>query len=145
MLSRFHDLSLRIKIALGSGFLILVLLGLAVYSLLLLDRAERSLEALSEGAFKRAGAVAALEAKVTGVQARLYQLTSVAANDSDAAKAKALAETLKRDVNTIEDAFATAARSLGRDPQREKLSDGLAKILKEYAGAATQVIDMSSN
>ena len=59
MLRRFHDLSVRTKIALGSGFLVFVLLGLAVYSLVLLDRSEGSLDALSEG-FKRASLVAAL-------------------------------------------------------------------------------------
>ncbi|HEV2547746.1 MAG TPA: HAMP domain-containing methyl-accepting chemotaxis protein [Stellaceae bacterium] len=145
MWSRFDDLSLRIKISLGSGFLVLILLGLAVYSLMLLDRSERSLDAVSEGAFKRAGLVAALEARVTGVHAKLYQLTSVAANDSDAAKAKALADALKREVSGINDIFATASRSIAGDPLREKLRDELAKTLKDYAGAATQVIDMSSN
>lgn len=118
MWSRFDDLSLRIKISLGSGFLVLILLGLAVYSLVLLGRSERSLDALSEGAFKRAGLVAALEARVTGVHARLYQLTSVAANDSDAAKAKALADALKREVSGINDIFATVSRSIAGDPLR---------------------------
>ena len=142
---RFDDLSLRVKMSLAPIFLVLALVGLAAYSLLLLDSNERSLDALSDGAFKRAALVAALDSKVSGIQARLYQLTSIAANDSDAAKAKALGDALRHEIGGIDTAFAAMAASIAGDPAREQLRDAMAKTLKDYAGAAGQVIDMSSN
>jgi methyl-accepting chemotaxis protein len=142
---RFDDLSLRAKMSLGPVFLVVALLGLALYSMLLLDSNDRSLDALSEGAFKRAELVAGLDSKVTAIQARLYELTSVASNDSDAAKAKTLADALRQEIATIDPAFRTMAASTGGDGPRAALRDAMAKTLKDYVGAAGQVIDMSGN
>ncbi len=145
MMKRFNDLSLRVKMSLGPAFLVLTLVGLAAYSLLLLDRYGRSLDALSNGAFKRASLVAALDAKVSGVQARLYQLTSVAANDSDAARAKAMAESLHQELGGINAAFTAMTESVAGDPALATLRDQMAKTLKDYVGSAKQVVDMSGN
>jgi methyl-accepting chemotaxis protein len=142
---RFNDLSLRVKMALGPVFLIFALIGLAVYALLLLDSNERSLKALSEGAFTRTSLVGALDGKVAGVHARLYQLTSVAANDSDAAKAKALADMLHTNIGSIDQAFAAVSASLEDEAALAPLRKEMAKTLKDYSDAAGQVIDMSSN
>jgi methyl-accepting chemotaxis protein len=139
------DLSLRTKMSLGPVFLILALVAVAVYSLLLLDRNERALHELNEGAFKRAGLVTALDGQVSGIQARLYELTSIAVNDSDAAKAKALGDALRAELKAIDGKVAAMAASVGGDPAREKLRDGIIKTLKDYVDAAGQVIDMSSN
>ena len=144
-MGRFNDLSLRVKMALGPVFLIFALIGLAVYALLLLDSNERSLNALSEGAFTRAALVGALDGKVAGVHARLYQLTSVAANDSDAAKAKALADMLHANIGSIDQAFAAVSASLGDEATLAPLRKEMATTLKDYSDAAGQVIDMSSN
>ena len=142
---RFNDLSLRLKMSAAPVFLVATLFGLATYALLLLANSERSVDALSEGAFKRAALVAALDSKVSGIHARLYQLISVAANDSDAAKAKGLADELTRQLNGIDAAFAEMGASVAGDPARERLRDAMAKTLKDYAAAASQVINMSSN
>ena len=142
---RFNDLSLRVKMSLAPIFLVLAMIGLAAYSLLLLASNERSLDALSDGAFKRAALVAALDSKVSGIHARLYQLTSIGANDSDAAKAKAMGDALQKEVAGIDGTLRTMAASVGGDPAREKLRDAMGKTLKDYADAANQVIGMSSN
>jgi methyl-accepting chemotaxis protein len=142
---RFNDLSLRVKMALGPVFLILALIGLAVYALLLLDSNERALTALSEGAFTRTALVGALDGKVAGVHARLYQLTSVAANDSDAAKAKALGDALRADIGNIERAFGAVSASIEDEAALAPLRQEMTKTLKDYSDAAAQVIDMSSN
>jgi len=144
-MQRFNDLSLRVKMALGPVLLVAALVGLAAYALLLLASNDRSLRALNEGAFTRAALVAALGDKVSGIHARLYQLTSVAANDSDAAKAKALAAALKREVSGIDAAFATVAQNIGDDPELAGARTAMAKTLHDYAAAAGQVIDMSGN
>jgi methyl-accepting chemotaxis protein len=144
MTTWFNNLSLRVKMSLGPIFLIVALVGLAIYSLHLLSSNERSLDELGD-AFKRAALVAALDDKVSAIHARLYQLTSVASNDSDAAKAKSLGDALRKDIGEIGGSFAKMAAGIGGDPAREKLRDDVAKTLKDYASAGSQVIDMSSN
>jgi methyl-accepting chemotaxis protein len=142
---KFNDLSLRLKMSVAPIFLVAALIGLAVYALLLLASNERSLNALSDGAFKRASLVSSLDSRVSGIQARLYQLTSVAANDSNAAKVKALGEDLKHQIGRIDDSFGAMSDTLAGDPAAAKARDAMAKTLKDYAGAAKQVVDMSSN
>ncbi len=144
-MKRFNDLSLRVKMSLGPTFLVLALIGLALYALQLLASNERSLQALSDGAFTRAALVAGLDGKVSGIHARLYQLTSVAANDSDTAKATAMGEALRRDLAGIDKAFAALAERSDGDQALASLRETMAKTLKDYAGAAGQVIDMSGN
>jgi len=145
VMRRFNDLSLRVKMSLGPVFLVLALIGLAAYALTLLDSNERALNALSEGAFARTMLVGALDGKVAGVHARLYQLTSVAANDSDAAKAKALGDALRTELANVDNAFAAVATSIEDDPTLTHLGSDMKKTLKDYGDAARQVIDMSSN
>jgi hypothetical protein len=146
MMRRFNDLSLRIKLALGPTFLVLALIGLAIYALQLLDSNESSLDQLTNGALHRATLIAALDGTVSGVHARLYQLTSVAANDSDAAKAEALAAALRKDLGGIDRSFADVKATIDdHTAALATLRDQMAKTLKDYVGAAGQVIDMSAN
>ena len=55
---RFDDLSLRLKMFLAPCFLLAALVGLAGYTLVLLNSNERQLDDLSDGAFQRAALVA---------------------------------------------------------------------------------------
>jgi methyl-accepting chemotaxis protein len=144
MTNWFNNLSLRVKMSLGPIFLVAALVGLSIYSLHLLNSYERSLDELGN-AFKRAVRVAALDDKMSRIHARLYQLTSVASNDSDAAKAKLLGDALRKDIGEIGGNFAKMATGIGGDPTREKLRDDMAKTIKDYASAGSQVIDMSAN
>src|SRR5579863_2142232 len=145
MMAWFNNLSLRVKMSLAPSFLLIALLGLAAYSLLLLDSNERSFNELSEGAFKRAALVAQLDGTVSGIHARLYELTSIAANDSDAERAKSLAASLGKEIGKIDSDFAAMAAAIGANPGIAKLREDIAKTLKDYTGAAHQVVDMSSN
>jgi methyl-accepting chemotaxis protein len=145
VLRRFDDLSLRLKMSVAPIFLVAALIGLAVYALLLLASNERSINALSEGAFKRAALVAALDGKVSRLNAHLYQLTSEAANDSNAAKAKAVADELTQEIGGVHADFAEMSASVAGDPAREKLRDAIGKNLKDYTDASQQVIAMASN
>jgi methyl-accepting chemotaxis protein len=138
-------MSLRVKMALGPVFLVVAIIGLAAYSLLLLDRNEHALNELSDTGFRRAELLSALDGKVKGIHARLYQLSSVAANDSDAARAKSLADALHKDIGSIDGAFAEMAAMLPNDASIVPLREGMAKTLKDYASAGGRVIDMSSN
>src|SRR5690348_74485 len=98
VIRRFNDLSLRLKMSVAPIFLVAALIGLAIYALLLLASNGRSLDALSQDAFRRAELVASVDSRVSMIHARLYQLTSVAANDSNAAKVKAFGVELKREI-----------------------------------------------
>ncbi len=60
---RFDDLSLKLKMFLAPLFLLAALMGLAAYTLVLLNNNERQLDDLSSGAFERAAKVAALDGK----------------------------------------------------------------------------------
>jgi methyl-accepting chemotaxis protein len=133
MISSFNNLSLRIKMSLGPIFLVVALIGLAIYSLQLIE------------AFKGAALLAALDDQVSGIHARLYQLTSVGSNDSNAAKVKELGDALRKDLGNIEGSFARVAATVGTDPARQELRDGMAKALKDYVSAGGQVVDMSSD
>jgi methyl-accepting chemotaxis protein len=142
---RFNDLSLRVKMALGPGFLIVVLVGLAIYALQLLSSNEQALDQLTNGALQRATLIAALDSTVSGVHARLYQLTSVAANDSDTKKAEAMGAALRKDLSGIDGAFAEVGATIDGHATLSDLREQMAKTLKAYVDAASQVIDMSSN
>src|SRR5579883_824836 len=141
----FNNLSLRVKMSLAPSVLLLALLGSVGYSLHLLDRNEHALQELSEGAFGRAAAVAALESKLSGIHARLYELTSIAANDADTERAKALAAALGQEIAGIGTQFDAVAAAVATDSRAGKLRDDMAKTLKDYVSAVRQVIDMSSN
>ena len=142
---RFNDLSLRVKMALGPIFLIIALIGLSGYALQLLHRNEGALDELTNGALRRATLIASLDGTVSSLHARLYQLTSVAANDSDAAKAQTLGTTLRDDLGNIDKAFGDVEATIDEHDGLVPLRDQMAKTLKDYADAARQVIDMSSN
>jgi methyl-accepting chemotaxis protein len=141
----FDDLSLRAKMSLAPVFLLLALVALAGYALLLLRSSERSLDDLSEGAFKKAAMIASLNDEVSVLHARLYQLTSIAANDSDAAKAQTLGKALSDELAKLQPNFLELAAQLDNDPAMARFKDGMAKTLKTYTDAAGQVVAMSGN
>ncbi len=140
-----ENLPLRIKVFLAPGLLLAVLLGMTLYAGILLARSERALEDLSAGAFRRAALVAGLGQTVSGLQASLYQLTSVAADDSDAKKAAALGDALGRDLAALPAEAAAVAAALGPVARMHGAARTLSATLKAYADAAQQVIGMAGN
>jgi methyl-accepting chemotaxis protein len=145
MSARFQNLSLRVKMFLAPSLLLLVLVGLTLYTVLLLASNERHIAEISEGAFKRAALVAELSQRVSAVHARLYQLTSIAANDSDVTKVDVASKALSKDLAGITDNLATTSAAMGTDPQTQPLVTSITKTLKDYVDAAQQVISMASN
>jgi len=141
---RFDDFSLRLKMFLAPCFLLAALVGLASYTLVLLNSNERQLDQLSSGAFERALAVTALDNKVSSVRARLYQLTSVATNDSDTKRIQTLADALTKELTLVPDQFKEVASANEGDSEARPLVESLGKILKSYADAGQQVISMAA-
>jgi methyl-accepting chemotaxis protein len=141
---RFDDLSLRLKMFLAPCFLLAALMGLAGYTLVLLNSNERQLDALSNGAFQRSALVAELDGKLHSAHAHLYQLTSVATNDSDAKRKEAFANALTKQLAGLPAALKEVEATNAGDNEARPVIEALAKIVKSYADAGQQVITMAA-
>ncbi|HLJ19674.1 MAG TPA: HAMP domain-containing protein, partial [Stellaceae bacterium] len=141
---RFDDLSLRVKMFLAPLFVLAALMGLAAYTLVLLNGSERQLDELSANAFERAAKVAALDGKLSAVHAHLYQLTSVANNDSDAKRRESLSVALTKQIATLPGAFKEVAAASTGDGEAQPAVEALAKTIKSYVDAGGQVISMAA-
>jgi len=141
---RFDDLSLRIKMFLAPLFLLAALMGLAAYTLVLLNSSERQLDELSANAFERAAKVAALDGGLSSVHAHLYQLTSVATNDSDAKRKETLSAALTKQLATLPAAFSDVQAASAGDLEAQPAVEALAKLIKSYVDAGGQVIGMAA-
>jgi methyl-accepting chemotaxis protein len=141
---RFDDLSLRLKMFLAPCFLLAALMGLAGYTLALLNNNERQLDDLSNGAFQRSALVAELDGKLHSAHAHLYQLTSVAINDSDAKRKEAFANALTKQLAGLPAALKEVEATNAGDNEARPMIEALAKIVKSYADAGQQVITMAA-
>ena len=141
---RFDDLSLRLKMFLAPCFLLAALLGLAVYTLVLLNSNERQIAELSAGAFERSAKVAALDGSLNSLHAHLYQLTSVATNDTDSKRKEALGAALAKQLVALPAAFTAVQDANGGDAEAQPVVEALAKVMKSYADASQQVITMAA-
>ena len=144
---RLQDLSLLAKVFLAPALLLAALLGLTVYAVVLLAQDEQRLDALSEGAFRRAELVAGLGQSVGATHAALYRLISVGANDADASKVEAIGTALGQQVAGLDQQVAAVAAAIGEDLLRVRVPpiQTLSATMKDYAGAAQQVIGMAGN
>jgi len=141
---RFDDLSLKLKMFMAPLFLLAALMGLAAYTLVLLNSNERQLDDLSNGAFERAAKVAALDGKLSSVHAHLYQLTSVATNDSDSKRKEALSAALTKQLAGLPTAFKDVQAAAEGDGEAQLPTEALAKVMKSYTDAGQQVITMAA-
>ena len=142
---RLRDLSLRSKLFVAPALLLVTLLGLTVYADVLLVHDGQRLDELSEGAFRRAALVAGLGQQVSAIHAGLYRLTSTSANDADAKKVNSIAASLGKEIDDLPAQVAAVAAAVGTDPQLRPLVQRINSVLKDYAGAAQQVIGMAGN
>jgi methyl-accepting chemotaxis protein len=143
--ARPRNLSLPVRMFLAPALILVALLGLAAYTNLLLARDEQRLDALSQGAFQRTVMVAGLGQKVGAIQAELYRLCSVGANDSDTAKLDAIGGALSQRLKTLTGQVAALSAAIGPDPTLRPLVREIGATLKKYEAAANQVISMAGN
>ncbi len=142
---RWDNLSLRAKVFLAPGVLLLALAALTVYAAVLLADNQRQLDDLTEHAFKRAALVTALGQAVSTVHAELYRVTAVAANDSDAGKLDRLSKALGAAIAGIAPQVTAVTAATRSSAATAPLAGGITKTLKDYADAAQQVVGMASN
>src|SRR5579864_7777988 len=129
---------------LAPSVLLAALIGLAGYTIVLLNSNERHLADLSDNAFRNAALVAALDNKLNEVHAHLYQLTAVSTNDSSTERKQALADHLTKDIAGIAADFQAVQEAMAADPARRQLVQALDKNLKAYTDAGQQVISMAA-
>jgi methyl-accepting chemotaxis protein len=101
MLQRFHNLGIRWKVLLAPALLILALLGLGLqeHKTLRANQAEGS--ALMEGPLRLTEAVRDLASQIWSAHALLYQLTALAANETDEAKIKAFSTSIEKRLDEL--------------------------------------------
>lgn len=141
---RFDDYSIRLKMFLAPSFLLAALIGLAVYTLMLLNSNERHLTDLSDGAFQRAMLVGTLDSRLNSVHAHLYRLTSIASNDTSTERKQAAAESLGKEIAEIPRALKAVEDSGAGDAETGPLLKALSQTLKNYTDAGQQVIAMAA-
>jgi methyl-accepting chemotaxis protein len=139
---RLRNLPLRAKMFVAPCLLLLTLLGLAAYTILLLDDGERRVDELNRGAFEPAELAASLENAITATHAGLYHLTSVAANDSNPDKVKALAAPLQKRLGGLGELMKRVATEGAFDEATRAMVGRIDKLLAGYVGAAGQVLNM---
>jgi methyl-accepting chemotaxis protein len=140
---RFRDLSLRVKMSVAPGLLLLALLGLTAYAVVLLQGDLADFNRLDTQAFGRVAVVTALDRQVSAIHARLYELTSVGAANANQDKVTALGKELGTDLAGLPDAVSAMDAALGVDPRTRDLQSAIAASLHAYAGSARRVIEMA--
>src|SRR5579863_5442984 len=120
------------KMSLAPAVLLATLIGLAGYTIVLLNGNERHMADLGNNAFRNAALVASLDNKLNEVHAHLYQLTTVATNDSSTERKQTLADHLTKDIAGIATDFQVVQEAVAADPTRRQLVQALDKNLKAY-------------
>ncbi len=141
---RFDDYSIRLKMFLAPSFLLAALVGLAAYTLVLLNSNERHLTDLSDGAFQGAMLVGALDSRLNAVHAHLYRLTSIASNDTSTERKQAVSAALAKEMADIPQALKAVEASRANTAENSSRVQALAKTLKNYMDAGQQVIAMAA-
>ena len=140
---RFRDLPLRLKMSVAPGLLLLALIGVTASAVVLLQGDLADFNRLNNQAFGRVAAVTGLDREMSGIHARLYQLTSVGASNANEQKVAALGKELSTDIADLPGAVSAMDAALGADPRTENLVSGIGASLGDYAASARRVIEMA--
>ncbi|WP_460448314.1 methyl-accepting chemotaxis protein [Alsobacter sp. SYSU BS001988] len=145
MTLRFEDLKLRWKVLTAPLCLVAVLLAVGAFALWSLQSNRLSFQSLTSGPIAEVDAAGELDTALWAAHAKLYRLTATAANESDAAKIKAIGGALQGEVAAIAGRL-TALRAEFADVPAQ--ADALVKLeagVKTYAKQALSVIDMADS
>jgi methyl-accepting chemotaxis protein len=129
------NVGLAWKVQLAPAFLILILIGLGVYSLQNLQANQASVDALVAGPLKQAELAGELNTIVWTAHARLYRLAATAANESDQKKIQQVAKEVSASTAKIMEALKAIEDSQSSDNNQ----------LKELRTAATGYIKQAGN
>ena len=145
MTLRFDDLKLRMKVLTAPLFLVCVLLAVGAFALWSLQSNRQSFQSLTSGPIAEVNSAGEFETSLWATHAKLYRLTATAANESDAAKIKAIGAALQGEVTSLNARLAALRTEFGDVPGQ---ADALAKLeagVKTYSKQALSVIDMADS
>jgi methyl-accepting chemotaxis protein len=139
----FSNLRVRWKILFAPGLIILVLIGVGAYSLGE-QRAHRAADAaMMAGPVRQAVAVGEFSSSAWVTQVHLYRLMATAANESDANKVKALADTATKSLAAmVEKLNALEDPAFNKAGTQEKIAQ-LKAMVADYLKRAANVIEMA--
>ena len=143
MLRWFNNLALRWKVLLAPGILILVLIGLGQSALHTLRDNQAAVHELIDGPIRLSELSVTFSGAAWAAQARLYQLTATAANETDRKKIGALSSSALKSLADISDALKSV-EGLGSTQAAEGLQK-LRTASDAYIKRAKEVIDMADS
>ena len=132
------DVPIYAKVSLAPGLILLILLALSLFSLRIQQANESDLRAITERAFPTYQRAAETKDAVSAIQTALQHTLSVAANESDPARIRKVAQ-------PVHAAIARAATALDRlqqqlDRQAETVA-GPREAFAAYQAAAAEVLE----
>ena len=141
----FINLSIRAKVLMVPGALVLMLLGLAAYAFVLLGNNEDKVRDLNNGIVQHAATLVAFENEALRSMSTLYRLTSTAANVTDEEKlnkmGKSVIDGLDRVAGQLP-SVKTAVLGAGVPPEK---ADALDAAFVAYVKAAKFAADMATS
>lgn len=142
-MSVMENLSVRFKIAIAPAILLVVLLGLGGMSAVLLAANAHSIQALEKDILLRLDVIERFDTQLDSTMSALYRLTSVAANETDAAKIARMAKEVAGLVDANRQSFAAVKDALATGAVAVESLDTLSSDLSKFLKAAANVADMA--
>ena len=141
----FGNLMIRVKISAVPMGMIAFLVGLGVYGFLLLSDNQKKLDDLNGGILRQTFAVVDFQREALRSIAKLYRLTSVAANETDDKKLAAMSKAEMEAMDKFGASFDAVKAVMADAGIADDRSAALDKAFAAYLKAAKGVIDMAES
>jgi methyl-accepting chemotaxis protein len=141
----FGNLMIRAKISAVPVGMIAFLVGLGIYGFLLLSDNQKKLDDLNDGILRQTFAVGDFRREALQSIAKLYRLTSVAANETDAQKLTAMTKADMADINKFGKSFAAIKAMRAEAGIAQDRTAALDTAFAAYLKAGKGVIDMAES
>jgi methyl-accepting chemotaxis protein len=139
---RLADAPIHAKVSLAPAVILTVLIALSLVSLRMLGSSEARLHAITEQAFPTYERASETKDAVNVVQTALQHTLSVAANESDAARMRAVSAPVRQAIETASAALARLLQPLGG---ADSLASPLKTSFASYRAAASEVLDTAES
>jgi len=136
-------MSLRVKIALAPTLLVIVLFGVGIAAFTLLTSTMSSLDRNEREVLTPLAMVEKFDRDLNALAANLYQLTSIAANESDASKIARIAKETNDEAERLAAFGRQLAATLADTAIEPKLQSNVQDPLKKFFDRAGRVTEMA--
>jgi methyl-accepting chemotaxis protein len=133
------------KLLLAPLLITLCMLGMGLVTQSALRRQAAALHEVVDIAFKKDQAISEARQEVTAAHLSLYRMLSWQTNSTDAKLVQAATDAVSEDLARSVDLFDSVGTQHRLTPQEVQTLHAVQSALKDYAGAAKDVIDMASN